>query len=70
MEFISEHQYAIIDRITDRLLIYKLLYDCVLDAYNEFKVQTEGLNLSYIDTGRMKLRDFDEECISFEMDRY
>lgn len=68
--FIFEKEYAIIEKGLSKDIIRKLLYESILDAYEIFKTKFLELNVTYIDKNCIRIRDFEDECQHFEMERF
>lgn len=67
-----EKDYSIIDKELSKGDLYPLLYDCIVDAFGNFRLKLEELIVQYpyLKTDQMKLRDYEEEYQHFEFEKF
>ena len=69
---IYEKSYSIIEKGLPKEELYPLLYECIVDAYEHFREKMDELVVDYLYLrhGEMKLRDYHEELVGFEIERF
>jgi hypothetical protein len=69
---IYDKDYSIIDKALSKEELYPLLYDCIVDAFEHWKLKISELKnqYPYLDAAQMKLRDYEESYGHFEFEGF
>ena len=71
-KLLYEKEYSIIDKALRKEELYPLLYACIVDALEHFKLKIDELKATYfyLDASKMTLRDYEEACVHFEFEKF
>lgn len=71
-KLLYEKDYSIIDKTLDKDQLYPLLYSCILDAFEHFKLKMVEVvvNYPYLEIEKMKISDYEEEYSNFQFEQF